>query len=624
MSNLFVKTLREDPSDAEIISHKLLIRAGYIRRCAPGIYAWLPLGLMVLNKVEAIVRREMELAGAQEVHFPALLPADLYQASGRWEDYGPNMFRLKDRKEVDMVLAPTHEEAFTTLVRDMFASYKDLPLMIYQIQTKYRDEARPRAGLLRGREFIMKDAYSFDLDQAGLDRSYEAQRQAYQRIFARLGLETVIVSAMSGAMGGSRSEEFLHPTPVGEDTYVRSPGGYAANIEAVVTLRPSPRPVDGLPPAVVQATPDATTIATLVAAANAPGAPVRQASGEAVPGVQGVPWTAADTLKNVVVAVTHPDSRRELAVIGVPGDRDVDMTRLAAAMFPAEVDPATEEDFARHPELVRGYIGPQVLGANAPDPDSAVSYFLDPRVVAGTSWITGANRTGYHVFGLVAGRDFLAAGDPGQPVADVAEVLPGDPAPDGSGPLEPARGIEMGHIFQLGRKYADAFGLRVAGQDGQLVTVTMGSYGVGVTRAVAAVAEENADQRGLIWPVNLAPAEVHVIAAGKDEAIFEAAGRLAQDLEQASLSVLYDDRPKVSAGVKFADAELLGMPFILVVGRGLACGVVELKERRSGQVTELSVDDAAAQIRRTVTAASEAIAARIANLSTNNLPPPTQ
>ncbi|MDR1824624.1 MAG: proline--tRNA ligase, partial [Bifidobacteriaceae bacterium] len=562
LSSLFVRTLREDPADAEVASHKLLVRAGYIRRAAPGIYTWLPLGLKVLAKVEKVVREEMDAIGGQEVHFPALLPAEPYQATGRYVDYGPNMFRLLDRKEVPMVLAPTHEEVFTLLVKDMYSSYKDLPLTLYQIQTKYRDEARPRAGLLRGREFIMKDAYSFDVDDAGLEASYMAQRGAYQRIFDRLGLDTVIVSAMSGAMGGSRSEEFLHPTAIGEDTYVRSPGGYAANVEAVATVAPAPLPLAGLPAAHVEPTPGTTTIESLVAAANAD-----------QPRADGRAWTAADTLKNVVVAVTGTDGQRGLAVVGLPGDRDVDMTRLAAALYPAEVEAATEDDFKGHPELVRGYIGPAVLGLNAEDPEAAVPYYLDPRVVVGTSWITGANAVDRHIFGLVAGRDFLAAGEVSesgevQPVADAAEVREGDPAPDGSGPLELARGIEVGHIFQLGRKYADALGLQVLDQNGKLVTVTMGSYGIGVTRALAAVAEKNADDKGLIWPIDLAPAHVHVVATGKEAAVFEAAEALGVALEEAGLEVLYDDRVKVSAGVKFTDAELLGVPYILVVGRG--------------------------------------------------------
>jgi prolyl-tRNA synthetase len=552
--------------------------------------------LKVLARVEQIVREEMARIGAQEIHFPALLPAEPYQVSGRWQEYGPNLFRLQDRKEVDMVLAPTHEEVFTLLVKDLYSSYKDLPVVLYQIQTKHRDEARPRAGLLRGREFIMKDAYSFDLDDAGLDRSYDAQRRAYQRIFERLGLETVIVSARSGAMGGSRSEEFLHPSPVGEDTYVRSPGGYAANVEAVTTLAPPPSSTEGLPPARVEFTPGTTTIETLVAAAN-----------RLQPRADGVPWTAADTLKNVVVAVTHPDSRRELVVVGVPGNREVDMVRLEAALYPAEVEPASEEDLAARPELVRGYIGPQILGANAPEPEQAPRYLLDPRVVAGTSWITGANAVDQHVFGLVAGRDFLAAGDPAQEVVDAAEVLPGDPAPDGSGPLEMARGIELGHIFQLGRKYAAVLDLKVLDQNGKLVTVTMGSYGVGVTRALAAIAEKYADDKGLVWPLAVAPAQVHVVATGKDPAVFEAAEQLSAELETAGWQVLLDDRLKVSAGVKFADSELLGVPYILVVGRRLADGVVELKERHSGVSQEIALADAVSQVTQVIQAGIESI-----------------
>jgi prolyl-tRNA synthetase len=547
---------------------------------------------MVLRKVEQIIREEMDGIGAQEVHFPALLPAEPFKLSRRWDDYGPNLFRLRDRKEVDMVLAPTHEEVFTLLVKDLYSSYKDLPLVIYQIQTKHRDEARPRAGLLRGREFVMKDAYSFDIDDAGLARAYEDQRAAYQRIFERLGLETVIVTAMSGAMGGSRSEEFLHPTPIGEDTYVRSPGGYAANVEAVHAMAPPPLPIDGQAPAHVGYTPGATTIASLVDAAN-----------RLQPRADGRAWRASDTLKNVVLAITHPDSRREVIVLGVPGNRDVDLARVAAGLFPAEVEAATDEDFANHPELVPGYIGPGVLGINAKDPAKSVRYFLDPRVVEGTSWITGADQPDHHVFCLVAGRDFVAAGQDGQPILDAAEVLDGDPAPDGSGPLSRARGIELGHLFQLGRKYAEALGLKVLDQNGKLVTVVMGSYGIGVTRALATVAERYADERGLVWPLAVAPAHVHVVATGKDQSIFDAADELSAQLENYGIEVLYDDRPRLSAGVKFADAELIGVPFIAVVGKGLAEGVIELRDRRSGVTTEVSAGGAAVRIAGIVGAA---------------------
>jgi len=580
LSNLFVRTLREDPADAEVASHRLLVRAGYIRRAAPGIYTWLPLGLRVLAKVEAVVREEMQAVGAQEVHFPALLPREPYEATNRWTEYGPNLFRLKDRRDNDYLLAPTHEEMFTLLVKDLYSSYKDLPVTLFQVQTKYRDEARPRAGLIRGREFVMKDAYSFDIDDAGLEASYLAQRGAYERIFTRLGLEYVIVAATSGAMGGSRSEEFLHPTAIGEDTFVRSPGGYAANVEAVTTTAPAEIDATGAPAAHVEATPDTPTIESLVALANAEH-----------PRADGREWTAADTLKNVVLSVVPPDGTRELLVVGLPGDREVDLKRLEAALAPAEAEPAGDGDFAKNPVLVKGYIGPQVLGRAHTGDDTAIRYLVDPRVVTGSSWITGANEHGKHVFDLVAGRDFVADG-----TIECAEVKAGDPAPDGSGPLELARGIEIGHIFQLGRKYADALGLKVLDVNGKQVTVTMGSYGIGVTRALAALAEANHDEKGLAWPAHVAPAHVHVVATGKDPAVFEAAETIAQALSAQRVEVLYDDRPKVSPGVKFADAELLGVPLVVVVGRGLADGVVEVRPRVGGEAVSVPVAEAPERI----------------------------
>lgn len=578
LSHFFLRTLREDPSDAEVASHRWLVRAGYIRRQAPGVFAWLPLGLRVKAKIETIIREEMANAGAYEVHFPALLPREPYEVTGRWEEYGDGIFRLKDRKGADYLLAPTHEEVFTLLVKDLYSSYKDLPLSIYQIQDKYRDEARPRAGLLRGREFTMKDAYSFDYTDAGLDASYMAQRDAYERIFARLGLEYVIVQADAGAMGGSRSEEFLHPTPVGEDTFVRSAGGYAANVEAFTTVAPEPIPYDGLPDPVIFDSPDTPTIATLVAHANAHlDAP---AEGE---------WTAAHTLKNVVLALTHIDGTRELVIIGLPGDRDVDDKRVEVAFAPAAVEAATDEDFERHPMLTKGYIGPwsptgAILGEESA---TGIRYLLDPRVVEGTSWITGANIDQKHVHSLVAGRDFASDG-----FVEVSTVREGDPAPDGSGPVTLARGMEIGHVFQLGRKYADALGLKVLDENGKLVTVTMGSYGIGVTRILAIIAELNNDEKGLIWPESVAPFDVHVVAAGRDAVAFDVAAQLSADLEAAGLDVLYDDRPKVSPGVKFGDAEIVGVPKIVIVGRGAATGEVELWDRRTGDRQTLALAEA--------------------------------
>ncbi|MGN6324811.1 proline--tRNA ligase [Pseudolysinimonas sp.] len=582
MTTLFVRTLREDPSDAEVQSHRLLVRAGYIRRAAPGVFTWLPLGLRVRARIEAVIRDEMERAGAQEVHFPALLPREPYELSGRWESYGDGIFRLQDRKGADYLLAPTHEEMFTLLVKDLYSSYKDLPLTIFQIQDKYRDEARPRAGLLRGREFSMKDAYSFDIDDAGLETSYQAQREAYERIFTRLGLEYVIVAADNGLMGGARSEEFLHPTPIGEDSFVRSAGGYAANVEAFTTLAPEPRSFEGLTPAEVLPTPDSPTIASLVEEANA-----------RHPRPDGRAWTAADTLKNIVLGLTHLDGRREVVVVGIPGDREIDMKRAEVAFAPADVEPATAADFEANPLLVKGYIGPWTPEGALLGEESAtgIRYVVDPRVVEGSGWITGANAEGHHVFGLVAGRDFEADG-----VVEVAEVRAGDPAPDGSGPVEIARGMEIGHVFQLGRFFADVLGLQVLDENGKLVTVTMGSYGIGVTRILAAIAEEYSDDKGLLWPKEVAPFHVHVIATGRDQVAFELGERIAADLEASGREVLLDDRPKVSPGVKFGDAELLGVPTIVIAGRGAADGIVELWDRATGERTDVPAAELVARL----------------------------
>ena len=566
MSTLFLRTLREDPADAEVPSHKLLVRAGLVRRVAPGVFTWLPLGYLVYRNVERIVREEMDAAGFQEVHFPALLPREPYEATGRWTEYGETLMRLQDRKGADYLLGPTHEEMFTLLVKGEYSSYKDLPLVIYQIQTKYRDEARPRAGILRGRVFVMKDSYSFDIDDEGLQRSYDRHRDAYIKTFDRLGLDYVIVSAMSGAMGGSASEEFLAPCESGEDTFVRSDGGYAANVEAVVTVPPAEVAIEGLPAAHVEDTPDTPTIESLVDLANA-----------RFPRADR-PWTAADTLKNVVLRLEHPDGTTSALVVGLPGDREVDMKRLEAQVSPAVPSPFEEADFAAYPQLVKGYIGPQVLGE-----DRGIPYLVDPRVVSGTAWITGANEQGKHVFDLVCGRDFTPDG-----TIEAAEVRDGDPAPDGSGALHSARGIEIGHIFQLGRKYAEALDLTVLDENGKSRVVTMGSYGIGVSRAVAAIAEQHHDDKGLIWPREVAPADVHIVATGKDAAVFEKAEELAIALEDEGLRVLYDDR-KVSPGVKFNDSELLGVPTIVVVGKRLVDGMIEIKDRASGDREEVEL-----------------------------------
>ncbi|PSL58117.1 prolyl-tRNA synthetase [Saccharothrix carnea] len=567
MSSLFLRTLREDPADAEVPSHKLLVRAGYVRRVAPGGYSWLPLGLRVLRNIEQVVRDEMDAFGAQEIQFPALLPKEPYEATNRWTEYGPNLFRLKDRKGADYLLGPTHEELFALTVKGEYSSYKDYPVTLYQIQTKYRDEARPRAGILRGREFLMKDSYSFDLADEGLAQSYQQHREAYIRIFDRLGLEYVIVSATSGAMGGSASEEFLAVAETGEDTFVRSTeSGYAANVEAVVTPAPAEQDPAAKPEAQVHHTPNTPTIKTMVDFLNAN---------------TDRTFTAADTLKNVLVKTKRPGEKDwALLAIGLPGDREVDLKRLEAALEPAEVAMLEDADFARNPFLVKGYIGPAALQANG------VEYLVDPRVVRGTAWVTGADKADHHVVDLVCGRDFTPDG-----TIDVAEVREGDTSPDGKGVLVAARGIEIGHIFQLGRKYADAFSLDALGPDGKPIRITMGSYGIGVSRLVAAIAEQSHDDRGLIWPRNVAPADVHVVVAGKDETLLAGGEKLAGELSEAGLKVLLDDR-KASPGVKFADAELIGVPTILVVGRGLANGLVEVKDRRTGEREEVPLDNA--------------------------------
>ena len=572
MSTYFLRTLRDDPADAVVPSDKLLTRGGYVRRVAPGVFSWLPLGYLTYRKVEEIVREEMNLAGFQEVHFPALLPTEPYEATNRWTEYGPNLFRLKDRRGVDYLLGPTHEEMFTLMVKDLYSSYKDLPLVIYQIQTKYRDEARPRAGILRGREFVMKDAYSFDTDQSGLDVSYQKHRDAYIKTFKRLGLDFVIVSAMSGAMGGSKSEEFLAPCEFGEDTYVKCEKcEYAANVEAVTTPVPKDLDFSKVPAAHAEDTPNTPTIDTLVEVSNSR-KDLRREDRD---------WNAADTLKNVVVMLTNPDGKNEPLVVGVPGDREVDMRRLEAVVSPATVRVFEETDFPKYPALVRGYIGPQALGLKSA---SKIKYLVDPRIVSGTRWITGSNIAGKHVYDLVSGRDFTADG-----TIEAAEIKEGDVCPSCAGKLTIARGIEIGHIFQLGKKYAEALDLKVLDENGKTQVVTMGSYGIGVSRAVAAIIEQNHDEQGIVWPETVAPISVQLVAAGKEDSIFAEAEKIAQSLDQEGIAVMFDDRKSVSPGVKFNDAELLGMPWIVVVGKKLAEGLVEVKNRKTGERQDVAV-----------------------------------
>ena len=580
LSTLFVRTLRDNPADAEVPSHRLLVRAGYIRRAAPGGYTWLPLGYRVFQNVARVIREEMDAIGAQEVNFPAMLPKEPYEVTGRWTDYGDNLFRLQDRRKVDFLLGPTHEEMFTLLVKDLYSSYKDLPVWLYQIQNKFRDEARPRGGLLRGREFSMKDSYSFDLDQEGLQRSYDAHRNAYIRIFERLGLPFAIVSAMSGAMGGSASEEFLFPCDIGEDTFVQCTAcNYSANTEAVRVGVADAIDASSVAAAKVVDTPDTPTIQTLVDLFNA--REDLQLSGRQ--------WTAADTLKNVVVNLRHPDGRLEALAIGVPGDREVDLKRLEAQVSPAEVEAFDESHFAANTALVKGYIGPGVLGTNNA---SGIRYMLDPRVATGSAWITGADNRGKHVMNLVNGRDFTADG-----TLDVAEIRDDDTCPSCRSALTIKRGIEIGHVFQLGPKYAEALGLQVLDKNGKQQTVTMGSYGIGVSRAVAAIAEAMHDDSGLRWPLEVSPYDVHIVIAGKDDATITAAAEsLATELEGSGLKVLLDDRQGISPGVKFKDAELIGVPNIVVAGRGVANGTLEVRDRFAGTAIETPIAQVGPQL----------------------------
>jgi len=566
MSTLFLRTLRDDPADAEVPSHRLLVRAGYIRRIAAGVYSWLPLGVITLRNIENIVRDEMDKAGFQEVHFPALLPKDAYEITGRWNDYGPDLFRLQDRKGADYLLGPTHEEMFTLMVKGEYSSYKDLPLALYQIQTKYRDEARPRSGIIRGREFVMKDSYSFDLTDEGLVDSYMRHRAAYIKTFDRLRLKYNIVSAVSGAMGGSASEEFLAPCETGEDTYVLCEKcGYAANVEAMITTVAA-GDASKVPALEVFDSPNTPTIDTLVELLNAK---------------FGGGYDGAMTLKNVMLMADE----KAISVL-VPGDREVDLKRLQANL-PGVNDLRTfeEADFAKFAGLVKGYIGPQDAKKNG------ITVYADPRIAPGTSWVTGANAIDKHARNVVNGRDFTV-----DYYVEAAQIKQGDSCPKCATPVIIDRAIEIGHIFQLGRKYADALNLTVLDQNGKSQVVTMGSYGIGVSRAVAAIAEQSYDEIGLSWPVEVAPAKVHIVATGKEDAIFDTAEKIATELESRGISVMFDDRRGTSPGVKFKDAELIGIPVIVVVGKALEEGNVEIRVRKSGDKSEVAVASAGESI----------------------------
>jgi prolyl-tRNA synthetase len=561
MSSLFLRTLRDDPADAEVDSHRLLVRAGYIRRVAAGIYAWLPLGHRVLRKVEQIVREEMDAAGAQELLLPIIQPLELWERTGRDKAYGPLMFRLEDRKETGYCLSPTAEEVITTLVAQEYGSYRDLPVNLYQINWKYRDELRPRFGLLRGREFLMKDAYSFDADLDGLKQSYRAMHDAYWRVFERCGLTFRAVEAQSGEMGGSESREFMAVAAVGEDDFVWCTNcDYAANVEA--------------------ARRDHSWHHTEVPAAEEIPA-MEEVHTPDLPGIAGVAEflhvEPSRMLKTMVVEVGG-----KLGFALVPGDREVNEYALAAALAPKPVRLFTDEDFEAHPELPKGYIGPHFPGADV--------VIADPSVRAEHGWVTGANRVDHHVRNAVLGRDFDV-----DIWADIVTIVTGDRCPKCGHALSVDRGIEVGHVFQLGTKYSEVLDARYTDEHGEQHPMVMGCYGLGITRTVAAIAEESHDEHGLSWPAVVAPYDVHLIAVpGRGEqapSVIAQADRVYDALRAAGRDVLYDDRD-VSPGVKFADADLVGVPVQLIVGaKGVARGVIERKIRATGERDELPLDD---------------------------------
>jgi prolyl-tRNA synthetase len=564
MSALFLRTLRDDPADAEIDSHRLLLRAGYIRRVASGIYSWLPLGRQVLAAVERIVREEMDATGAQEVLLPIAQPLDLWARTGRDKTYGPLMFRLEDRKEAGFCLSPTAEEVITSLVAGEYSSYRDLPVNLYQVNWKYRDELRPRFGLLRAREFLMKDAYSFHVDTEDLRRTYQDMYDAYTRIFTRCGLTFRPVEAQAGEIGGDVNHEFMAVAAIGEDDFVWCTScDYAANVEAARrhSRLHTDVPVIDAPARENVHTPD-------------------------LPGIAGVAEHLGVAPSELLKCIAF-ELDGELALALVPGDREVNPFALNQAVAPRTARLFGDDDFAARPDLPKGYIGPDFKGA---------TYVVaDPLVGEERPWVTGANESDYHVQHAVLGRDFHV-----DLWADLVSVVSGDPCPRCGSELSVDRGIEVGHVFQLGTKYSEALDATYTDDAGAEHPMTMGCYGIGVSRIVTAVVEEHHDEQGIAWPEALAPYRIHLVALpGKGDTAEEVravADALYDDLRATGASVLYDDRD-ASPGVKFADADLLGMPVRVTVGaKGLARGVIERRSRATGEQDELALADAVAAL----------------------------
>jgi prolyl-tRNA synthetase len=562
MSRLFLRTLRDDPADADVDSYRLLVRGGFIRKVAAGIYSWLPLGHRVLRKVEQIVREEMDAAGAQELLLPIIQPLELWQRTGRDVGYGPSMFRLLDRKETGFCLAPTAEEVITSTVAGELSSYRDLPMNLYQIGWKYRDELRPRFGLLRGREFLMKDAYSFDLDVDGLRVTYQSMYDAYTRIFTRCGLTFRPVEGEAGEIGGDINHEFMAVAAVGEDDFVWCKAcDYAANVEVATQKEATAPPASDITAMAPEHTPN-------------------------LPGIAGVAEHMGVEPSAMLKCIAF-DLDGALGLALVPGDREVNEFALSRALAPKKARLYTDADFDAHPEIPLGYIGPHY--------DKASTVVADPSVRGGAEWVTGANQVDHHVRHAVLSRDFKV-----DQWAPIAFVKTGDPCPKCGSPLSIDRGIEVGQVFQLGTKYSTALGALYTDEKGEQHPMVMGCYGIGISRVVSAIVEEHHDDAGMRWPINLAPYQVHLIVLpGKGEgaaAVTGAADRLYDDLLAAGVDVLYDDRD-ASPGVKFADADLLGLPWQLVVGaKGLAREAVERKDRRTGDRADIPLAEVVAAV----------------------------
>lgn len=560
-SQSFIPTLREVPADAEVKSHQLLLRAGFIRQSASGVYTFLPLGQRVLQKVEAIIREEMNRAGAIELLMPALQPAELWQQSGRWYSYGPELMRLKDRHERDFALGPTHEEIITALVRDEVKTYKRLPLTLYQIQVKFRDEKRPRFGLLRGREFIMKDAYSFHTSQESLDETYNKMYEAYSNIFRRCGLNFRAVIADSGAIGGKDTHEFMVLSEIGEDTIAYSDASdYAANIEmapVITTYEKSDEPLRKLEKV---HTPGQKTIEEVASYLQV---------------------TPEKCIKSLLFKV---DDRYVLVL--VRGDHEANDVKVKNLFDASVVELATPEETKQAMNCEVGSLGP--IGVS-----ESVTVVADHAVKAIVNGVCGANEEGYHYIGVNPERDFTIS-----EYADLRFIQEGDPSPDGKGTIRFARGIEVGHVFKLGTRYSKAMNATYLDENGRSQTMIMGCYGIGVSRLVAAIAEQFADENGLVWPASVAPFHVHLISVNaKNEEQRQLADEWYEKLGQAGFEVLYDDRPE-RAGVKFADSDLIGIPIRVTVGKRANEGIVEVKVRQTGESMEVSVDELIDTIRR--------------------------